>query len=77
MARKVPRAGLQHLSSRHFLSSCYLDGHVTLAFEGVHTQCFRNLLNICGSLSSWHAASSDCGWRRRPSDMDVSCERIE
>jgi len=33
--------------------------------------------NTTGSLSSRHGASSDCGRRRRPPDMESSCENIE
>jgi len=32
---------------------------------------------LCGSLSPRHGASCGCGWRRRPSDMEGSCECIE
>jgi hypothetical protein len=30
-----------------------------------------------GPLSTWHDASSRCGWRRRPPGMEGSCEYIE
>jgi hypothetical protein len=29
------------------------------------------------SLSPRHSVSSDCGWRRRPPDIEGSCEYIE
>jgi hypothetical protein len=32
---------------------------------------------LSGSLSPRHGASSGCGWRRRPPDMEGSCEYIE
>jgi hypothetical protein len=32
---------------------------------------------LWGSLSLRNGASSGCGWRRRPPNMEVSCECIE
>jgi len=41
----------------------------------------RNILNhltmLYGSLLPLHGAAPGCGWRRRPPDMEGSCECID
>jgi len=32
---------------------------------------------VCGTPSPRYGASSGCGWRRRPPDMDGSCKYIQ
>jgi hypothetical protein len=52
----------------------------TISFSdtSVHTRSTRrHILEYVGPLSLRHGASSGCGWRRRPTVLEGSCEYIE
>jgi hypothetical protein len=53
---------VEHDRTRDFMNYMY---HVIPSFR------------LYGSLSPPHEASSGCGWKRQPPDMEDSCEYIE
>jgi hypothetical protein len=48
-----------------------------LRYPKVHHRTHKSPPPVVGPLSPRHGASSGCGWRERPPEMEGSCEYIE